>query len=99
MITLKPCHRCGDHAMMAQCKAMEEMKDPITQATSRSSLASGLHQAFPYCMLAMQSLAVTIIIVEAFFLAQAGHIVATTLLAVWVVVNSIVIIDWLWRAQ
>lgn len=73
------------------------MKDPITQATARSSIASGLRQSFPYCILAMQAVAVTIIIVAAFFLAQAGHFVATILLAVWVVVNSIVIIDWLWR--
>lgn len=73
------------------------MKDPITQATARSSIAYGLRQAFPYYMVAMQSLAVTIIIVQAFFLAQSGHIVAPILLAVWVVINSIVIFKWLWR--
>lgn len=65
--------------------------------TLRVSVVSGLRYGFPYCVLILQSVVVVIVFLAAIFLLKTGNFVASVLLAAWILINTIVVIDWLPR--
>lgn len=64
-----------------------------------ASVVSGLRDGLPYCVLALQSIGVVIIILVAIFLLKTGNFVVSGLLIAWIVINTVVVIDWLPRPK